>query len=303
MNTEGHDCGQSNDEVELSLADKWIISRLQQVEAEVTEQIESYRFDQMAQTLYSFVWDEYCSWYVELTKVVLSDENATQEQLRGTRRTLVRVLEATLRLLHPIMPFISEELWQNVRPLVNSSEDTIMNCQFPVPDSDIVDQDAIDEMTWVQAVITGVRNVRGEMNISPAKALPILFEGANENALTWMRDNQAYLLKFGRFESMKVVKSSDELPESATALVGEMRILIPLGSFIDASAEIQRLNKELEKAEKAIQGVAGRLGNKSFVDKAPEAVLNKAKQQLSDAEKTKALLLEQVERMQQFLES
>ena len=302
MNTEAHDCGQDGGNVELSLADKWIISRLQQVETEVTEQIESYRFDQMAQTLYSFVWDEYCSWYVELTKVVLNDDNATQEQLRGTRRTLVRVLETTLRLLHPIMPFISEELWQNVKALAAVDEDTVMNCQFPIADASKIDQGAIDEMHWVQAVITGVRNVRGEMNISPAKELPILLEGANEQALSWMQNNQAYLTKFGRFESMQAVNAGDDLPESATALVGDMRVLIPLGSFIDASAEIQRLNKELEKAEKNIAGVAGRLSNPAFVDKAPEPVLNKAKQQLSDAEKAKALLLEQIERMQQFLE-
>ncbi len=303
MNTEGHDCGQQNDEVELSLADKWIISRLQQVEAAVADQIESYRFDQMAQTLYSFVWDEYCSWYVELTKVVLNDDKATPEQLRGTRRTLVRVLETTLRLLHPSMPFISEELWQNVKPLTNATEDTVMNCQFPIADLDKVDQASIDEMKWVQAVITGVRNIRGEMNISPAKALPILLDGVDDKTLSWMNDNQAYLIKFGRFESMQVVQAGDEIPESATALVGDMRVLIPLGSFIDASAEIQRLNKELEKAEKAIAGVCGRLSNSAFVDKAPETVLNKAKQQLADAEKTKALLLEQVDRMQQFLES
>jgi len=303
MNTEGHDCGQQNDEVELSLADKWIISRLQQVEAAVADQIESYRFDQMAQTLYSFVWDEYCSWYVELTKVVLNDDKATPEQLRGTRRTLVRVLETTLRLLHPSMPFISEELWQNVKPLTNATEDTVMNCQFPIADLDKVDQASIDEMQWVQAVITGVRNIRGEMNISPAKALPILLDGVDDKTLSWMNDNQAYLIKFGRFESMQLVQAGDDIPESATALVGDMRVLIPLGSFIDASAEIQRLNKELEKAEKAIAGVSGRLSNSAFVDKAPETVLNKAKQQLADAEKTKALLLEQVDRMQQFLES
>ncbi len=303
MNTEGHDCGQTNDDIELSLADKWIVSRLQQVEADVSAQIESYRFDQMAQTLYSFVWDEYCSWYVELTKVVLNDESATDAQRRGTRRTLVRVLETTLRLLHPIMPFITEELWQNVKPLANASEDTIMNCEFPVADAALIDQSSVDEMRWVQAVITGVRNIRGEMNISPAKELPILLQGADQNALTWMQNNQAYLLKFGRFESMQAVQAGDDLPESATALVGDLRVLIPLGSFIDASAEIQRLNKELEKAEKNIAGVAGRLSNSAFVDKAPEAVLNKAKQQLADAEKAKASLQEQIERMQQFLES
>jgi len=303
MNTEGHDCGQRNDDVELSLADKWIISRLQQVETDVTEQIESYRFDQMAQTLYSFVWDEYCSWYVELTKVVLNNENASAAQTRGTRRTLVRVLETTLRLLHPVMPFISEELWQNVKPLTNATEGTIMNCQFPIPGTDKIDIEAIEEMNWVQAVITGVRNVRGEMNISPAKALPILLEGADEKALAWMQNNQAYLTKFGRFESMQIVDAGEQVPESATALVGDMRVLIPLGSFIDASAEIQRLNKELEKAEKSITGVAGRLSNSSFVEKAPPAVLDKAKQQLEDAEKAKALLIEQIERMQQFLES
>jgi len=300
MNTEEHDCGQQGDDVELSLADKWIISRLQQVEAEVVEQVESYRFDQMAQTLYSFVWDEYCSWYVELTKVVLNAENASAEQLRGTRRTLVRVLETTLRLLHPIMPFISEEIWQQVKPLAAVAGDTIMNCDFPISDSNKIDQAAIDEMRWVQSVITGVRNIRGEMNISPSKELPILLEGADKTALGYLRNNQAYLQRFGRFESVEVVTGEDT-PECATALVGEMRVLIPLGSFIDANAEIQRLNKELEKAEKDIAGVSGRLRNAAFVGKAPAAVIDKAKQQLADAESTKNLLLEQVSKMERFL--
>ena len=301
MNTEEHDCGQNNDDVKLSLADKWIISRLQQIEAEVGEQIESYRFDQMAKTLYSFVWDEYCSWYVELTKVVLNDENANDAQLRGTRRTLVRVLETTLRLLHPTMPFISEELWQQVKPLAAVEGDTVMNCQFPISDPSKIDQAAIDEMQWVQAVITGVRNIRGEMNISPSKPLPILLQGVDSQTQTYIDNNRTYLVKFGRFESIHIMQVGDDLPESATALVGDLKVLIPLGSFIDASAEIQRLNKELEKAEKDISGVAGRLSNQAFVDKAPEAVLNKAKQQLADAEKAKSLLLEQIERMQQFL--
>ena len=300
MNTEGHDCGQDNDDVELSLADRWIISRLQQIETDVIEQIEGYRFDQMAQTLYSFIWDEYCSWYVELTKIVLNNDEASEAQLRGTRRTLVRVLETTLRLLHPTMPFISEALWQQVRPLAAVSGDTILDCAYPAPDSSKIDGDAINEMQWVQAVITGVRNIRGEMNISPSKALPVLLEGADQTALDYLARNQHYLVKFGRFESIDLL--SGEAPESATALVGEMRVLIPLGSFIDAAAEIQRLNKELEKAEKDIAGVSGRLSNSAFVDKAPEAVISKARQQLADAESAKGLLMEQITRMEKFLQ-
>ena len=303
MNTEGHDCGQNNQDLELSLADRWIISRLQQVEADAKAQIESYRFDQMAQTLYSFVWDEYCSWYVELTKIVLNADDASEAALRGTRRTLVRVLESTLRLLHPVMPFISEEIWQNVKPLAAVSGDTIMDCSYPIAEQSKIDQTAIDEMSWVQSVITSVRNIRGEMNISPAKELPIILEGVSNQAKVYLETNQAYLIKFGRFESITILSADTKAPESATALVGDMRVLIPLGSFIDANAEISRLTKELEKAEKDIAGVSGRLSNTAFTDKAPEAVIAKAQEQLRDAESTKALLLEQIDRMQQFLTS
>ncbi|GAA6138593.1 valine--tRNA ligase [Arenicella sp. 4NH20-0111] len=303
MNTEGKDCGQVEATVKLSLADKWIISRLQQVEKEAVEQIENYRFDQLAQSLYSFVWDEYCSWYVELTKIVLNDENATDAQLRGTRRTLVRVLESTLRLLHPIMPFITEALWQEVKPLAAVEGDTIMNCVYPLYDESKIDQQAIEDMTWVQSVITSVRNIRGEMNISPGKALPILVQGASPKEASNIELHSDYLTKFGRFESMSMLTDSDQAPESATALVGDMRLLIPLGSFIDANAEISRLSKELEKAERDIAGVSGRLSNKAFVDKAPEAVIAKAQQQLDDAESAKFTLLEQIERMQAFLEN
>ena len=303
MNTEGHDCGQGGGDVELSLADKWIISRLQQVEAQIDTQINNYRFDQMAQGLYSFVWDEYCSWYVELTKIVLNNESATQEQLRGTRQTLVRVLESLLRLAHPIMPFITEEIWQQVKTLANTKGDTIMHCAYPISDPSKIDQAAIDEMTWIQSVITGVRNIRGEMNISPSKELPILLQGMTAQTINYVNANQAYLLKFGRFESLTILDSSDETPESATALVGDTRVLIPLGSFIDANAEIQRLQKELEKTEKDINGVNGRLSNAAFVDKAPEAIISKARQQLSDAQAAKTVLLEQIERMEAFLDN
>ena len=303
MNTEGQDCGQNDESVELSLADKWIISRLQTVESDVAEQIKGYRFDQMAQTLYSFIWDEYCSWYVELTKIVLNDENSNEQQMRGTRRSLVRVLESLLRLVHPIMPFISEEIWQQIKPLAAVSGETIMQSPYPLADPRRIDHEATIEMQWVQAVITGVRNIRGEMNISPSKELPVLIENANPTSLLYLENSAAYLNKFGRFESISVLAQGETPPESATALVGDMRVLIPLGSFIDANAEITRLNKDLEKAQKSIDGVQGRLSNTAFTDKAPAEVIGKAQQQLSEAESAKTALLEQIERMQQFLKS
>ena len=156
-------------------------------------------------------------------------------------------------------------------------------------------------MQWVQAVITGVRNIRGEMNISPAKELPILIEGARKIDLSYLEKNQNYLIKFGRFESITIQPNNEDAPKSATALVGSMRILIPLGSFIDANAEISRLNKELEKTQKNIDGVKGRLANAAFTDKAPPAVIEKAQQQLDLAESAKTLLFEQIGRLEQFV--
>ena len=298
MNTEGHDCGQNGGDVELSLADKWIISRLQQVEIDVIKSIETYRFDQMARTLYSFIWDEYCSWYVELSKIVLNNEHATAEQLRGTRRSLVRVLETLLRLVHPIMPYISEELWQHVKELVNAEQNTVMDCAYPIPDTAKIDSDAVDEMQWVQAVITSVRNIRGEMNISPAKALPILITDYSSNDVEYLERSRDYLIHFGKFESIELKNADDDLPESATALVGNLKILIPLGSFIDADAELKRLNKELEKSEQEVASVNGRLGNAAFVDKAPEAIINKARDQLSSAESRVTALKQQIAKIE-----
>ena len=309
MNAQDHDCGLDADaaDVELSLADRWIIARLQQVEAQLGEQIANYRFDKMTQTLYSFIWDEYCSWYLELSKVVLSNANAVQQ--RGTRRTLVRVLETLLRLLHPVMPFITEELWQQIKPLAlsehepNAQYDTIMHCSYPIANPQLIDLAAITQMQWVQAVITAVRNIRGEMNISPSKALPVLLKGANQQTLEFLHNNRTTLEKIGRLEAIDVLSPDDDVPESATALVGDLQILVPLGAFIDANAELKRLQKELEKTQNDIDAVMTRLGNPNFVDKAPEAVISKAQQQLADAQSSKAVLLEQIDRMQHFAQS
>ncbi len=294
MNSEGHDCGQNGGELDLSLADQWIISRLQEVELDVVKAIESYRFDQMARVLYSFIWDDYCSWYVELCKIVLNNEHATDAQLRGTRRTLVSVLETALRLVHPIMPFISEELWQHVSKLAGSEKNTIMDCAYPVADPTKVHPAAVSEMRWVQAVITGVRTIRGEMNISPAKTLPILFTDHVALDLEYLERNRHYLMHFGRFESIELKQPNEDTPDSATALVGDLKVLVPLGAFIDADAELKRLHKELEKVQQELVGVEGRLNNAAFVDKAPAAIIAKAREQRDKAVSTEAALVQQI---------
>lgn len=297
MNTSGQDCGQNGGEIELSLADRWIISRLQDVEEEVSKHIDAYRFDQMAKVLYGFTWDEYCSWYLELCKIVLNDEEASDAQLRGTRRTLVRVLEALLRLMHPVMPYISEQIWQRVKSLAGVEGESIINLQFPQADPAKRDVAAVAEMQWVQAVIGGVRNIRGEMNISPSKPLPVLLENASAEDLASLARNRSYLDKFGRFASITVLEKGESAPESATALIGKLRVLIPLGAFIDAEAELKRLRKELEKVEKEVAAVSARLSDENFTAKAPPAVIDKARSQLEQAQEREAALLEQIERI------
>ena len=300
MNTEGQDCGQGDDDLDYSLADRWIRSRLQSVTGEVITAVETYRFDQMAQTLYQFIWDEYCSWYMELSKIVLNNEQASAAQQRATRKTLVEVLESLLRLVHPIMPFISEALWQQVKPLCSLDDETVLNCAYPQVTPQWVDTDAEQEMQWVQAVITGVRGIRGEMNISPGKALPVLLDNTSDTDRLYAERNHDYLVRFGRFESIDFLADSDAAPESATALVEGLKVLIPLGSFIDAEAELARLNKELLKAQKEAEGVSQRLNNPAFVDKAPEAVINKAKEQLVSAQGKVSALTDQIQKIQQL---
>ncbi|HEY9033915.1 MAG TPA: class I tRNA ligase family protein, partial [Pseudomonadales bacterium] len=189
-NTEQHDCGQLGGECELSVADRWIISRLQHAEQAVAQAFDSYRFDLASQAIYEFAWHEYCDWYLELCKPVFWNEHSSEAQLRGTRRTLVQVLEALLRLAHPIMPFITEEIWQRVKPLAGKNGDTIMLQPYPLADSSKMDDDAEASIDWVQAVIVAVRNIRGEMNISPAVALPVFLQHGSDKDRQLLDNNR-----------------------------------------------------------------------------------------------------------------
>ncbi len=272
MNTEGHDCGLSGT-VELNAADRWIVSRLQEVATEVETAFRDYRFDLAAQAIYSFVWHEYCDWYLELSKVVLTGADSQPEQLRGTRQTLVRVLETGLRLLHPVMPFITEEIWQRVAKLAGKAGATIMREPYPRPEKELVDTKAADEMHWVMAVITGVRNVRGEMDISPGKPLPILLQDGSPADRKYLDASRRYLATLARADSITWLDAGQHAPESATALVGHMKVLIPLGSLIDKQAELERLGKEMDKIEKELSKAKTKLANPDFVARAPKNVV------------------------------
>ncbi|MEX0605195.1 valine--tRNA ligase [Marinobacter sp.] len=283
MNTEGEDCGVNNEPVELSLADRWIISELQQCEQDVIRHLDQYRFDLAAYALYEFIWNEYCDWYLELSKPSLNDENASNDAKRGTRRTLVRVLEAVLRLAHPIMPFITEEIWQRIAPLAGKQGDSIMLQPFPKPDLSRQDNSARADIDWVKGVIVAVRNIRGEMNISPAKKIPVLLRGEHQNDRRRMTENRQFLSSLAKLDTIDWL-SDGEAPMSAAQLVGDTEILVPMAGLIDKRAELARLDKELERLHKEIGRLQGKLNNEKFTAKAPAEVVEKEVEKLRDAE-------------------
>ncbi|BDZ72672.1 valine--tRNA ligase [Methylophaga marina] len=292
MNTEGQDTGVDNDEVELSLADRWIISQLQIAEKEVGAAIEAYRFDHAAQGIYEFIWNSYCDWYLELSKPVLNNESASDAAKRGTRRTLVRVLEATLRMAHPFMPFITEEIWQTIAPLAGVNGKTIMRQPYPIADENKVDHAAVTEMEWVMQFITGIRSIRSQMNIAPKKTLPVLLKDASESDRAILSSNQQFLSRLANLESIEILEGA--APAAATALVGKMEILIPLEGLIDKEAEINRLNKEMAKLDKVIKQSSGKLSNENYVAKAPPEVVAKEKEKLAGLKQSYALLEQQL---------
>ncbi len=284
QNTESEDTGLSDDSVSMSLSDRWIVSRLQQVKAEVTRHIQGYRFDLASKELYEFIWNDYCDWYIELSKPVIYSKDSSTQQKRAARRTLVRVLESMLRLLHPIMPYITEELWQRVAPLAGKTGDTIMLQPYPVYDPQKVDTEAIAELNWVKAFIMGVRQVRSEMDIKPGKLLPVLLKNGSETDRQRLTENQSFLSSLAKLEAITWLEDAEEAPESATALVGDMKLLIPLAGLIDKQAELERLQKNMTKLKAEVNRLSGKLSNANFVDKAPEAVVNKEREKLAEAE-------------------
>ncbi|WP_083001085.1 valine--tRNA ligase [Halomonas sp. GT] len=296
MNAEGEDCGTEGGDVELSLADRWIISQLQKTETQVTKAMDEYRFDHASQALYEFVWNEYCDWYLELSKPVLWDENASAEAKRGTRRTLVRVLETILRLAHPMMPYISEEIWQRVAPLAGTfvgDGASIMLQAWPEADESKIDEQATRDIEWLKGVIIAVRNIRAEMNIAPGKPLDVLLTKGKPEDAQRLESNRHFLAKLAKLESATWLSNPDDAPLCATQLVGDMEVLVPMADLIDKDAELKRLAKEIEKQDKLIGGIEKKLGNDGFIAKAPEAVVEKERGKLAEFQAAKKLLEEQ----------
>ena len=295
MNTEG--VAASHDPTCESLPDKWIRSRLAGTIADVSEHIEHYRLDLAAKALYEFTWNEYCDWYLELTKPLLLDDDTSEEARTATRRTLIEVLEALLRCLHPMIPFITEEIWQRVAKVASVDGDTIMLQSFPAADDFQIDEQAEDDLEWIKGFVLGIRQIRGEMDISPGKPLPVMLQDVNADDQEKLEQHGVFVRKLARLDDIQILDANDAAPMAATALLGNMKILVPMAGLIDVAAERTRLQKQVDKATVDLQKITGKLSNEKFVARAPEAVVAKERDRQQVLQQEIAQLEEQMAKL------
>lgn len=281
MHTEDKDCGitlandshlaQQNAPLEFSVADKWIESQFQLAAKDFNTHIDNYRLDMAANTLYEFIWNQFCDWYLELTKPVLWKGNEAQQ--RATRRTLLTVLEKTLRLAHPVIPYITESIWQSVKPLVGATGDTIMLQALPQYDETLFDKDALADIEWVKTFITAIRNLRAQYDIIPSKPLSVMLKIDNEQDIARLNANKSVLMSLAKLDEIRVLATDEQTPACATALIGQSTLMIPMAGLIDKDAELIRLDKDIIKAQDEIKRISAKLANQGFVSKAPESVV------------------------------
>jgi len=292
MNTEGKDCSAPKPE-DLSPADRWIISLMNRVEQDIAKGFADYRFDNIASSIYKFVWDEYCDWYLEVAKV--SVQQGTEAQQRATRHTLLRVLEVILRLAHPIIPFVTEALWQSIAPLAGKSGDTIMLQPYPLFDASQVDEEAEAWMAQFKTLTDATRNLRGEMSLSPTLRVPLIVEPGNEADRANMVVFAPYIQLLGKLAEVQIV---DALPESpaAVSIVGTTKLMLKVE--IDVAAERERLSKEIARVAGEIAKANGKLSNESFVARAPAAVVAQEQERVANFSATLVKMQEQLEKLQ-----
>jgi valyl-tRNA synthetase len=296
MNTE--ELGDGN--VELSSADRWIRARFDETVAHVHRNFDGYRLDLVAQAIYEFTWHEFCDWYLELSKPVLQSDTSTAAAQLGTRRTLVEILEGLLRLLHPIMPFVTEEIWQQVAPRAGIDGPTIMLQPYPQPATGEADGKAVADIEWLKKFILGVRQIRGEMDIPPGKPLPVILENASEADERRATEHASLLQRVGRVESVTLLADGEKPPAAATALIDELRLLVPMKGMIDVDAERTRLGKQLDKLQADLARARSKLDNPNFVNNAPADVVTQEKQRAADFERQIAQLNEQLEKLDEL---
>jgi valyl-tRNA synthetase len=296
MNTEGEDCGREGEQAP-SLADRWIRSRLGRTITEVDEACAQYRLDLAARALYEFTWNEFCDWYLELSKPILQNDASSEAERRSTRRTLVEVLETLLRLLHPIMPFITEAIWQRAAPLAAVSGATIMRQPWPAAADFPTDVQAERELEWVRGFVLGVRQIRGEMSLAPGRELPVVLQEAGHEDRDWLERHGRFLKRLARLGDIRHLGPDEAPPAAAAALLGDMRILVPLAGLIDANAEIARLAKQRDKLSDDLERCRRKLENENFVNNAPAAVVDKERLRAAELQGSIEKLDEQLELM------
>ena len=287
---------------ELSVADRWIRSAFGKMLGEVATAFRDYRFDYAATALYEFAWYEFCDWYIELTKPVLQSATSSAAAKRGTRKTLVEILEALQRALHPLMPFITEEIWQRAAPLAGRTGPTVMREPYPAAGSYARDEQAEREIAWIRSVILAVRQIRGEMNIAPAKRIPIFFKDASANDRNYAQKARVYLERLAGLESITILEDGAQVPRAATALVGELSVLVPMAGLIDVAAEEDRLSKLIAKAQQDLSKMSAKLSNENFVRNAPEEVVAKDRERVAELERAIASMTVQLKRLRGLLD-
>ena len=294
MSTEGMDAGVTT---ELSVADRWIISRLDAAARAVHDGFRDYRLDLAAQAAYEFTWYEFCDWYLELSKAVLQSDSASAAQRRGTQQTLLGTLEALLRLLHPLMPFITEEIWQRVAPLAGSQGETIMRQPFPMPSADRTDADVEADMRWTMDFILGIRQIRGEIDIAPSLRFDVLLQDASAQDLERYAAYCHYIDRLANVAAARPLAAGEAPPQSAAALLGDMKILVPMAGLIDVEAELTRLAKRRAKVAQEVARAEGKLGNARFVDNAPAEIVEQERTRIGDFKRELEQLDAQLERV------
>ncbi len=273
-------------------ADQWILSRLQHTISKVHHYFETYRFDLLSNTMYEFVWHEYCDWYLELSKPILQDEHALSALKRGTRKTLIHVLDQILKMLHPLMPFITEEIWQRTTKLTIDNGSSIMISAYPQVNPEFINDTIEEELEWLKAAIQAIRTIRSEMSISPAKLIPLYIRNITPILKDRVEKYQHTLKALSKLSQIHYLEADEKIPVSATAVLGEIELLIPMADLIDKEAELTRLSRELAKLEKDINLAEGKLNNPKFTDKAPAEIIAKEREKLTQAQQTKEKLLQ-----------